>query len=241
MSQLYAISDPWLAGILSFPVSRIVLSDTAPAGSVVVSDVLAGQGFQYAKLPANAVATAQALEDLGFRYVDIALQFGMSATEFPRDVLKGGVRTAETSDCDAVADLARRNFVWSRFHQDPFFDCIKANEIKAQWAENYFSGNRGEHMVVAENEGRLVGFLQLLRSGNDDLVIDLIAVDQRARRNGLAAAMVGYAIQAYGPIGQLQVGTQAANADSVRFYQKLGFRLMSTNLVLHRHGIGGVV
>jgi len=233
MQAFYAIPDAWLAEMMRRPVHRIVAAAVAPAGAVMLSALSGGAGFQYAKLPVAAVARANELENAGFRYVDTALQFGMSAiTTIPGNA--SGIRHAANGDRVAVADLARSSFVWSRFHQDPAVPADLANEIKASWAANYFSGMRGDHMIVAESGGRIVGFLQLLHAAGD-LVIDLIAVAAEARGRGLAGAMIRHAAQTCGTFGRLVVGTQAANAESVKVYQRLGFQLMTANLILHRH------
>ena len=77
----------------------------------------------------------------------------------------------------------------SRFHLDPRIPRETAHRIKARWAENYFTGERGDAMVVARRGSETAGFLQLLR-GDAVLVIDLIAVDARHQRRNLASAMI---------------------------------------------------
>lgn len=94
-------------------------------------------------------------------------------------------------------------------------------------------------MVVAELEGKIVGFLQLLWAPRDELVVDLVAVDAAARGNGLAREMIEYAAL-HGTGGGrraagMRAGTQAANIPSVRLYEGMGFRLASAECVLHYH------
>src|SRR5262249_55999007 len=67
-----------------------------------------------------------------------------------------------------------------------------ANKVKAGWASNFFAGQRGDGMVVAERDGVVAGFLQLLWAGRV-LVIDLIAVSPQAARQGHGRAMIAFA------------------------------------------------
>jgi ribosomal protein S18 acetylase RimI-like enzyme len=95
---------------------------------------------------------------------------------------------------------------------------------------------------VAERDSVVAGFLQLLWAG-PVLVIDLIAVSPQATRQGHARAMLAFAA-ANGTGGMrrpegFRVGTQAANAPSVRLYESLGFRFTDAQFVLHHHGHGG--
>lgn len=115
-----------------------------------------------------------------------------------------------------------------------------ADAIKRAWAGNFFEGRRGDGMLVAEHEGRLAGFLQLLWGNDACLVIDLIGVDPAFQGRGIGRGMILHAARhgtGCGPVPRsMQVGTQAANTPSVRLYESLGFRLASAQHVLHYHG-----
>ena len=113
-----------------------------------------------------------------------------------------------------------------------------ADEIKAQWAGNFFKGERGDRLVVAEltEKGRqkIVGFALLATPANGQVVIDLIAVEEAYRRRGIAAEMIAFVESQFAP-AVIAVGTQVANLPSVRLYEKLGFRLAGTQHVFHFH------
>jgi ribosomal protein S18 acetylase RimI-like enzyme len=230
--------DPWLSGILGRPALRLARADV-PSNewkSRLKSDDL----FVTAKLLADRTAEMRLLQDLGFRTIDAALTFEtvrLAAT--PADPR---VRLARPDDCAAVARLAGHCFVFSRFHLDPAIPKSLANMVKASWAANFFKGQRGDGMVVAEHNGSVAGFLQLLWAGSV-LVIDLIAVAPQSARQGLARAMIGFAAAKGTGDGRqpsgFRVGTQAANAPSVRLYESLGFRFTQAQFVLHHHGRGG--
>ena len=85
-----------------------------------------------------------------------------------------------------------------------------------------------------------MGFLQLLWTDLDCLVVDLIGIDYAWQGQGIGRNMLLFA--AFHGIGdgrsptQMKVGTQAANIHSVRLYESLGFRLASAKLIMHFHG-----
>lgn len=221
--------DAWMAGLVGRPAYRLVGAD----GSAVLPD---GPIFATAKVAADQIARVEELEDQGFRMVDTTVTFSAAASSVARAEAPG-VRAAAPGDRRAVAAIARDGFRFTRFHLDPHIPRGLAGRIKAAWAENFFDGRRGDAMLVAEAERQVAGFILLLRLPRDRLAIDLIAVDSRFRGRGLARAMIGRAAGTAGVI-ELVVGTQAANAPSVRLYESAGFRWSTAQLVLHHHGTG---
>ena len=225
--------DVWLSGIFGYPALRV---GHDPAGNPL-STLNAGQPvFAYARLGVSEVSRLSVLTDAGFRVVDTALTFegaiaGASGSR---------VRFARPDDRAQVSRIAGSAFRYSRFHLDPLVPAGVADSIKSSWAANYFTGKRGDGMVVAEQNGKVTGFLQLLRARQDRLVIDLIGVDPALQGQGLGREMILHAAR-HG-IGDdripatITVGTQAANIPSVRFYESLGLRLSSAQYVAHHHG-----
>lgn len=230
--------DPWLAQVMSRAVLRVsglLLPEEAGGADGLRTLGETGKTFAYARIPTHETPTVHALESSGFRTVDTAVTLEIEAPALPSGV-GGGVRLAESRDVAGVSRVARQEFEYSRFHLDPLVPRALADEIKAQWAGNYFNGRRGDFMVVAERAGEIAGFLQLLKVPPDVLVIDLIAVAQKHRGQGLAKQMIRFAAAHCGNPARLRVGTQAANVTSLRLYGKLGFGIVSTSYVLHFHG-----
>lgn len=232
--------DSWLAAIFGRPVWRV---DATKSGDGLSALESAGSVFAYAKCEVSRVSEVGALSDIGFRVVDTALTFEgvASAGSVSRCVSVGQViRYANQNDPDTVCGIASRAFRFSRFHLDPQVPAGVADRIKASWAGNYFSGERGDGMVVAETNGQVVGFLQLLWGQEETLIIDLIGVAPESQGQGIARAMICYA--AMNGIGdhrqpaRIRVGTQAANTPSMRLYESLGLRMHSAQYVMHYHG-----
>jgi len=144
------------------------------------------------------------------------------------------IRWAQDEDRNFVEDIAQKNFSHDRFHQDPNIDNSLADEVKRQWAGNFFSGKRGNAMIVATANNRPVAFLLLLLPQKHS-VIDLIAVSKNHRKKGLGLQMINYALQNFSGNNRWIVGTQSTNIASIRLYERLGFQTMGSQYVLHMH------
>ena len=232
--------DAWLSGILGYPAWRV---EAGHAGSPQSALQEGGPVFAYAKVDAGRIAEVSRLTASGFRVVDTALGFDGPVPDDAGDA--GGIRFAAAGDRNSVSRIAASAFRYSRFHLDPLIPGGTADAIKSAWAANFFSGQRGDGMVVAERGGQVVGFLQLLWAAPGRLVIDLIGVEAAAQSKGIGREMIAYAAR-HGTgddrIPQtMAVGTQAANVPSVRLYESLGLRLASAQYVLHYHGPAAVV
>lgn len=220
-------SDAWLSDILSVPTFVV----TSMSGDIPEAD---GPRFLYAKIDGTDTARAQWLDRHGFRLAD-------ETVTFEKTIDGGGeahpaCRLAEPQDEDKVAAIARTAFSCDRFHRDPDIADADADRVKESWARNYFRGDRGDSMVVAEDkDGTLSGFLQILQPDARTHVIDLIAVDERARGQGLGRALIHTLESQARPGDIVRVGTQQINKASFALYEKLGFRPCGAQRVYHRH------
>jgi ribosomal protein S18 acetylase RimI-like enzyme len=235
--MLQVFADPWLAGILGRPAHRVagsIVTGEEAMASAALAPLAATGGFAYARVPTADVRLVQLLEDAGFRVVDTGITLEARSVDDTHATVSA-VRMARADDAARVETIARAAFRYSRFHLDPRIPHALADEVKAQWAANFFRGKRGDHMVVAERGGAVAGFLQLLAGADGALTIDLIGVAEAHRGHGLASGMIAFAARECGRPERIRVGTQAANVGSLRLYERLGFTVASTSYVLHFH------
>lgn len=216
--------DRWLSEQIGKPVFRLTGEppESLPAG------------FVYTKVRAGDPARLRSLQERGFQLVDTAAVF-----ESPLPLLLPAdrgtdFRMATPRDKEALLRIAREAFVYDRFHADPAIPKDVADRLKEAWLANYFSGKRGDWLVVGEAGGVAAGFLLLLQS-DEKLVIDLIAVAQDQRGAGIARGMIAFAAASFPQSKTMQVGTQIANIPSIRLYERLGFRMVDAQHILHCH------
>ena len=230
--------DAWLSERLGRPAWTIEETDT-------VDEVRAiGAGFFQAKVATDDVARVGSLEGAGFRTIDVNVTYkrepggladgvDRAVTADGVDPAVTGVRDAGPMDRDAVVAIAERDYSVSRFHLDPQIPDEVARAIKRDWADNFFRGDRGDRLLVADPDGKVIGFLLVL-DGTKASVIDLIAVATEARGRGAGRALVRGLAESR-PNRPVVAGTQIANVGALRFYERLGFTVEQTQFVLHRH------
>jgi GNAT superfamily N-acetyltransferase len=226
--------DPFLSGIIGRPSFRVVTSDLLNASMFVGNQ----RCFAYARVPTANIAKVKLLENFGFGVVDTAVQLGCRKNDWrPLETipLEYKVRFAQAHDRENVEKIASESFIYSRFHLDPEIPNSVADEFKRRWAGNFFTGERGDAMVIAADRKGVAGFLQLINRG-ETLIIDLIAIAKSHQRKGIATSMIGFAWSQFGVANNLLVGTQIANVPSVRAYQKMGFLMSDSSYVVHYHG-----
>lgn len=236
------IHDKWLSDIIKYEVFRLSVNGKSNAGSEtdlqIISQYLTIKPvFIYIKLPTYEIDLVHYFERIGFRLVDTNIIFEKTIEKNKNIKSEFTIRFANSRDQAQVQNIARNSFIYSRFHSDSNIPKITADTIKEEWVHNYFLGKRGDEMVVALVDDMVVGFLLLLRGNNGDLTIDLIAVDKKQRRKGIAGDMIAYAESHCGVCSRILVGTQVANVSSIRLYEKIGFMISESNYVLHYHNL----
>ncbi len=159
-------ADDWLGERLGRPAHTLEAGDGAHG---------LASGFYQAKVDCEDIPRVRALENAGFRVVDVNLTLRREPGQFDAP---GPVSVARPAHRAAVMEIAEHGFATSRFHLDPEIPAAAAAAIKRDWAAALCDGERGETLLVAEAGGAATGFLALLEGS----VIDLIAVRADARR-----------------------------------------------------------
>lgn len=184
------------------------------------------KGFIYAKLSSQDKAGYAYLIKNGFNLIEVSLLFEQQTPAVFQINPKLDVGFVYPEEAADVIAIAKKAFLFSRFHQDDHIPKSLANQIKADWVANYFCGKRGDCMIVARYNKKVVGFLMLVNK----VTIDLIAISLDFQRMGIASALIAYANE---KIGLLKAGTQLNNQSSIAMYQKSGFLLKQASYVLH--------
>lgn len=238
-------ADPWLTRTLGRP-SFVVHTAAAPPPELfeaIRAHRAPADAFYFAKCPATSVDTVRILERAQFSVVETSLTFSRPAdAAFAPAPARVSVGPVQPQWCDGALDIAARAFKYTRFHVDPDIDRTAANRVKREWIQSYVDGNRGDVLLVAHDGDRVLGFNAMLtidQTAAPAAVIDLIAVHPDHQHRGVGAALIEAGTCHYrGRYSSIEVTTQASNVPSVRLYERLGFRLIRSTFVLHRHGRG---
>lgn len=222
------VEDPWLAERLGRSVLTFEAGDLPD--QVASATAQRAPALAQAKVDCADVRTTVALQDAGFRVVDVNVTLSRPAGGGGTDL---DVDEATEVDRDAVLEIAGNHYGVSRFHRDAAIPDELADAIKRDWAAALLDGRRGDRLLVVRRAQRAVGFLGALAPSPGVRVIDLVAVHSAERRSGVGRTLVeALLVSGY---GRVDVGTQIANTDSLRFYERLGFTIRDTRYVLHLH------
>ena len=223
--------DPWLSRVLGRPVHRGVGRRFRPPSRWA-------KGFYHARIDADRGTDLRAALRAGFRLAEVAISLERSPA---RERTAGGpvVRPLPSADAPGLRSWGGGAFVYSRFHLDPAFARAEATAVKRAWLEEYLAGRRADRVWVALDRGRPVGFLGRCRRVEDKRrvgVLDLMAVRPSHRGRGVGRALVRRFVRdSAADCDLLRVGTQAANAPSLRLYGACGFSVRGAQFVVHAH------
>ena len=237
--------DQWLSNILKTNVYRVTpdyrITNIQSFQTCIEKYLHQKNIFMFTKIPVNEILTANFFQQAGFKLVDtnIVLEKTISAvTDNTDNGFK--IRFSVPEDQSEVEKIAENSFKYSRFHLDPGIPQKKANQIKVEWVNNYYANKRGNWMVVAVIDNRIVGFLQLLAGMNNTLIIDLIATDIKFRKKGIAKAMIAFAETSLKTFDKIRTGTQISNIPAIRLYENLAFKICQADYVFHFHNTNSV-
>lgn len=241
--------DLWLRSIFGYDVFRVsdFRLDSDNQNELNSAIQSSQNAFFFMKIPVGQSGVLRAALNLGFQIADInvTLERKPESLDPPKERPEYIIRDAYQNECTSVSEIAGVCFIRSRFHQDPRIPKDIANTIKRRWVENYFRGERGDSIIVAEVSGKPVGFLaidKILDKNQEIRVIDLIGVHPKFHGRGIGKRMVNFFISdSVTKCNLLRVGTQIINLPSLHLYEKCGFRLSDSVYVLHAHVIDGKV
>jgi ribosomal protein S18 acetylase RimI-like enzyme len=213
-----------------------------------VSMVCQETGIRYllVRQDAGDINNLQALENAGFVILDGLLTYMKHLTQddvYPYHNVGFRIRAAGVGDLEALSSIARRAFIFDRYHADPIIpDCV-ADDLHEAWLHNSVLEKAADIVLLAEDQEGILGFVT--GKLNPDTVptlgslvgsIILVATADHARGRGIARALTFSALSWFGDQGAVvvSVGTQMQNLPAARLYQSCGFSLAGSSLTLRK-------
>ena len=199
-----------------------------------------------ARADASDLSSIHVLEEKGFIQVDGILTLALHLEESPARQpaqLPMEIRIATAADAEAAAKLAGSAYIYDRFHSDPAIPPERSDRLHANWLRNSCSGKAADAGVLAEENGRLLGFVtcKLNRDTKEHLgkligTIVLVATAKEASRRGIGRMATMAALDWFRQQGTaiVEVGTQLRNLPASRLYESCGFRLVGSSVSLRK-------
>jgi len=240
--------DLWLSEILEKPCFNLICEKRSNLNNILKT-LPKNNYFVSSKVNSDDLENLIKLQKKGFKIVDFSysLKKNYCFEKFSKhDTID--IQEATPDDKEEVAEIAFKAFKYSRFHKDSLISKKKAAIIKREWAKNYFSGKRGDLMLVASMKNNLVtkkkhsrikGFLLLKKTTylnkEQAISIDLIAIDPEFSGLGIGNELIKNMITKFKEEYIFLVGTQSTNISALSLYSKYQFKLENSFFNLHLH------
>jgi len=192
-----------------------------------------------ARVDAQDMALVQAFERSSYVACDVLVTYSLKPREVvPADVGDLELRDGRVNDADWMARISAEAFSFSHYFNSPWVNRRSAEEVVKKWINNSIVGY-ADRVLIAEREGKPVGYITVrsksVCEGYKMSTIDLIAVDQSARGQGVGRILTSTAIATHKEeVSSWYVGTQAQNSAACRMYESVGFRQASLSATFHK-------
>ncbi|MFN0150452.1 MAG: hypothetical protein ACKVU1_07045 [bacterium] len=154
-----------------------------------------------ALVPAAETGAVHAFEADGWRLVDSTLEFAWEAGKTNAGGADARITLRDARPDDralrAMTKDVYTHSIRTRFLADPHLAAERTGELYARWFENALDGTFADHVVIAELDGRAVGFNMLKAerdlsriAGRPFAAHGIAAVDPAARGLGAVSAML---------------------------------------------------
>ncbi len=149
------------------------------------------------------------------------------------------LRSGTPSDLPHLRPIARSAYHLTRFFTDPCFPRERSAELYDIWLTKNLHHEMADEVVVAEVDGRPVGYTSCqLAKGADSRegVIQLVGVDETMRGGRIGQRVLAQACAWLRDHGMttVSVTTQGHNVPAVRFYERLGFMTRHVQFWYHK-------
>ena len=213
------------------PIELINAAASAKDVDMVIARVDVGQPGRVHMLEADGYRLMDSLVYYSRPLEDVAF-----STPLPKGVT---IRLATPGDAPEVADVARaafQNYI-GHYHADPRLDRAMADEAYVQWAEHSITNlSDTAPAIVAEDDGKIVGFLTLRRNSAEEVEIVLNAIAPSAQRGGIYRNLLTRSIMEGRSLARhrIIVSTQVNNFAVQRVWVRHGFTLYRGLYTFHK-------
>ena len=243
--ESYLKEDLWLSKILEKPCFNLICREKYNPDNFCIK-LPKNNYFISSKVNSYDLNNLTILQKSGFKIVDFS--FSLKRNYVLDDSPKNENFIIEEACIDNkkdVAEIALKAFKHSRFHKDSLISKNKAGIIKKEWAKNFFTGQRGDLMLVGAiknnsiKDFRIKGFLLLKKTKylnkHKSILIDLIAIDPQFSGLGLGNELIKNMLNKFKKDYIFQVSTQSTNISALSLYSKHQFQFENSFFNLHFH------
>lgn len=193
------------------------------------------------RCPTNDFSAVHAMERDDFLLMDTLVCYLRDLTniQMPLDIGKATIRqfrSGEVNEVRAVAADAFRGY-FGHYHADERLNDSKCDEVYISWAVNScVSRDFADEVLVAELDGRVVGFATLRINSSDESEGVLFCVDSSAQGMGIYRSFMIRGLEWSVSKGtrSMVVKTQLINIVVQKVWIRLGFEISDSYYTFHK-------
>jgi dTDP-4-amino-4,6-dideoxy-D-galactose acyltransferase len=192
----------------------------------------------YLLVDSNDSGAIRLAEDNGFHFMDLRATLRKWSDYEPAadpSASEWAIRPFQHDDLAALGAIARVSHHDSRFYHDPNFPRAKCDALYETWIAKSCNGS-ADAVLVAEHEGRPVGYAtcQIVDQGKGQ--IGLLGIDPGAQGMGLGQSLIRATLHWFAGqgINDVSVVTQGRNCGAQRVYQRCGLIIYTLQLWFHK-------
>jgi GNAT superfamily N-acetyltransferase len=197
--------------------------------------------FLIARAPVYELPTVQAMGELGFSLMDTLVYYvrRLSNAPIPPQADSLHIRPVRIEEAQTISDLTASVFKDYRghYHADSRLDREKCDEAYVSWAyRSCISREMADEVLVAERQGRIVGFITLKIHSPEEGEGPLYGVDPSIQGHGIGRNLVIGALRWFGTKGiqKMTISTQITNLSSQKVWVRLGFEPSQAQYTFHK-------
>ena len=186
-----------------------------------------------ARAPISDVESLGLLERCGFELKDVRVHLDLDLSAFipPSPLSSNQITKYNGEGLDELRMISGKSFWSTHFHLDDRFDKRKVSKMYEVWVDK--AVREGYSILLAKRNRKLNGFLAARKSG-DEYYIELVAVSQHLQGRGIGHDLIVEGLNdARKEFKKATIGVQLGNIPAIRLYEKLGFRIYSSEGTFH--------
>ncbi len=197
--------------------------------------------FVIARCSAQDLRVVQRMEQAGFFLTDtlVTSTRNLLKRPIPEDTPQVTIRPYRTGDEAAVQTVAAESFegYYGHYHADPYLDQATCDKIYVDWAVQSCRSREVAHEVlIAEDEGTIVGFLTLRLNNAEQGQAVLSGVARAAQGRGIYRSFLvqGMCWCLSQGASEMLFTTQVTNTAVQRVWTRLGIEPGYAHYTLHK-------
>ena len=209
--------------------------------SFIISKDLNINLIKYLKKPFFITFKCKSKTKFSPKFKDLEVKLASKMVTYERKYLKDLVthvdcREAQKKDIPQLKKICLEDTSNSRFFNDLSLPLKFRKIYRAEWILNFFKKKRGDILIVAYKNKKIIGFILMLKK-SFGLQIDLIVSSKNYQNKKVGTSLINYVNNNFLKKNNIiKAGTQLDNINANRIYKKLGFiKKKDTSHVYHIH------